>query len=229
MVPDSGASRSKSTSQACHSQLCPALPTLVHQQHGHPQWYHFPPHPRGCRSCHQCTTCIPDKASRQLVQTEKHVQFSTFMERLKPWPRLPGCPRVVSPPPLPSSVRQLPLPGPPAVQATPRQLDFSAPPASPAPRVLTKPRQPDVLPLLPPQLSLPIRKPISHCTRSQAQATLVLFASCRSYHEQVKYHMPTAKALQPAEEPLAFAVFCAAINMNPAEVEGFAYLCKALT
>jgi hypothetical protein len=51
----------------------------------------------------------------------------------------------------------------------------------------------------------------------------------RPYHKQVKYHIPTAKALWTSEELLAFVGLCEALDMKPAEVEGFAYLCKALT
>jgi hypothetical protein len=102
-------------------------------------------------------------------------------------------------------------------------------PAPPGPRVLREPRQPDVLPPHPPPLSLPVRKPISHCTRSRAPAPLALFLAGWPYHEQVRYHIPTAKALRPSEDPLAFAGLCEAFDMNPAEEEGFAYLCEALT
>jgi hypothetical protein len=49
------------------------------------------------------------------------------------------------------------------------------------------------------------------------------------YHEQVKYHIPTAKATRPAEEPLAFAGLCKTYHMKPAEVEAFAFLCETLT
>ncbi len=35
--------------------------------------------------------------------------------------------------------------------------------------------------------------------------------------------------MQASEEPLAFVGLCEAFDMKPAEVEGFAYLCKALT
>ena len=101
-------------------------------------------------------------------------------------------------------------------------------PAPPAPRVLSEPRQPDVLPPHPPPLSLPVRELISHRTRSRAPALLALFLAGRPYHEQVKYHIPTAKALRPSEEPLAFAGLCEAFDMKPVEVEGVAYLCKAL-
>jgi hypothetical protein len=48
------------------------------------------------------------------------------------------------------------------------------------------------------------------------------------YHKQVKYHIPTAKALWTSEELLAFTGLCEALDIKPAEVEGFAYLCKAL-
>ncbi len=83
-------------------------------------------------------------------------------------------------------------------------------------------------PPAPPAL-LPVRKPISHCTRSTAQAPLALFTSGRPCHEQVKYHIPTAKATQPAEELLAFAGLCVNFHMKPAEIDTFAFLCEALT
>ncbi len=92
MVPGSGASRSKPTSQACRSQPCPVSPMLVLQQRGHPWWYHSPPHPLSHRLRHQCTTCIPAKASRSSMQKEKHAQSSTFTVPLKPWSWLPSCP-----------------------------------------------------------------------------------------------------------------------------------------
>ncbi len=76
---------------------------------------------------------------------------------------------------------------------------------------------------------LPVREPIAHCTHSCAQAPLALFTSGRQYHEQVKYHIPTAKATHPAEEPLAFAGLCETYHMKPAEVDAFAFLCEALT
>ncbi len=81
---------------------------------------------------------------------------------------------------------------------------------------------------LPPAV-LPVCEPISHRTRSRAQAPLVLFTSGRPYHKQVKYHIPTAKATHPAEEPLAFAGLCESYHMKPAEVEVFAFFCEALT
>ncbi len=94
--------------------------------------------------------------------------------------------------------------------------------------MLSEPRQPNVWPPHPPPLSLPVRKPIAHCTRSRAPAPLALFLAGRPYHKQVKYHIPTAKALQTSEELLAFTGLCEALDMKLAEVEGFAYLCKAL-
>jgi hypothetical protein len=133
------------------------------------------------------------------------------------------------PPPRPNSSLRLPLPASPAGHATPRQLNFSDTPAPPAPRVLSEPRQPNVWPLHPPPLSLPVRKPITHCTCSQAPAPLALFSAGWPYHIQVKYHIPTIKALRTSEEPLAFVGLCEALDMKPMEVEGIAYLCKALT
>ncbi len=76
---------------------------------------------------------------------------------------------------------------------------------------------------------LPVCEPIAHHTRSRAQAPIALFTSGRPDHEQVKYHIPTAKATHPAEEPLAFAGLCKTYHMKPAEVDAFAFLCEALT
>jgi hypothetical protein len=102
-------------------------------------------------------------------------------------------------------------------------------PAPPAPRVLSEPRQPDVLPPHLSPLRLPVCKLIYHCTRSWAPALLALFLAGRPYHKQVKYHIPTAKALLPSDEPLVFVGLYEVFDMKPAKVEGFAYLCKALT
>jgi hypothetical protein len=151
-----------------------------------------------------------------------------IMQPPTPTPTLSPSPAWI-PPPRPNSSLRLPLPAPPAGHATPRRLDFSATPAPPAPRVLSEPRQPDVLPPHLPLLSLPVREPISHHTPSRAPAPLALFLAGWPYHKQVKYHIPTAKALWPFAEPLAFVGLCEAFDMKPAEVEGFAYLCKALT
>jgi hypothetical protein len=150
-----------------------------------------------------------------------------MMQMPTPMPTLSPSPAWI-PPPQPNSSLRLPLPAPPAGHATPCRLNFSVTPAPPAPRVLSEPRQPDVLPPHPPPLSLPVRKPISHCTRSQAPTPLAVFLADWSYHEQVKYHIPTAKALRPSEKLLVFVGLCEAFDMKPVEVEGFAYLCKAL-
>jgi hypothetical protein len=126
----------------------------------------------------------------------------------------------------PRSIRQqAPTPG----QATPRRLDFSDTPAQPISRVpLVSPPANSYPPPAPPAL-LPVRKPIFHHARSRAQAPLALFTSGRPYYEQVKHHIPTAKATHPAEEPLAFAGLCKTYHMKPAEVDAFAFLCEALT
>jgi hypothetical protein len=110
----------------------------------------------------------------------------------------------------------------------PRRLDFADTPAQPIPRVpcVSTPAK-SYPPPVPPAL-LPIYKPISHRTRSCAQAPLALFTSGRPYHEQIKYHIPTAKATRPVDEPLAFAGLCKAFDMNPAEVDDVAFLCEAL-
>jgi hypothetical protein len=114
-------------------------------------------------------------------------------------------------------------------QATPRRLDFADTPAQPIPRLpLVSPPVNSYPPPTPPAL-LPVQEPVSHRTRSCAQAPLALFTSGRPYHEQVKYHIPTAKANRPAEEPLAFAGLCETYHMKPAEVDAFAFLCEALT
>jgi hypothetical protein len=151
-----------------------------------------------------------------------------IMQLPTPTPTLSPSPAWISPP-RPNSSLRLPLPAPLTGHATPRQLNFSDMPAPPAPRVLSEPRQPNVRPPHLPPLSLPVCKPIAHCTRSWALAPLALFLAGRLYYEQVKYHIPTAKALRTSEKPLAFTGLCEAFDMKPAEVEGFAYLYKALT
>ncbi len=125
----------------------------------------------------------------------------------------------------PQSIRQqAPTPR----QPTPRRLDFADTPAQPIPRVpVVSPPANSYPPPAPPVL--PVCEPISHCTRSCAQAPLALFTSGRPYHEQVKYHIPNAKATRSAEEPLAFAGLCETYHMKLAEVDVFALLCEALT
>ena len=111
----------------------------------------------------------------------------------------------------------------------PRWLDFTDTPAQPFPRVpVVSPPANSYPPPAPPTL-LPNHEPIAHRTRSRVQAPLALFTSGRPYHEQVKYHIPTAKATRPAEEPLAFAGLCESFHMKPAEIDAFAFLCEALT
>jgi hypothetical protein len=145
--------------------------------------------------------------------------------RATPSPSHPPTPTRTSPPPAiaPRSICQL---TPTVGQATPRRLKFADTPAQPIPRVPSV--SPPAKPPAPPAL-LPICKPISHCTRSRAQAPLALFTYGRPYHEQVKYHIPPTKATRPAEEPLAFAGLCKTFHMKPAEVDAFAFLCEALT
>ena len=140
-------------------------------------------------------------------------------------PASPSLSCITPPARTPRSIRQLPpTPG----QPTPRRLDFADTPAQPIPRVpLVSPPANSYPPPMPPVL--PVREPIAHRTRSRAQAPLALFTSGRPYHEQVKYHIPTAKATRPAEEPLAFAGLCKTYHMKPAEVDAFAFLCEALT
>ncbi len=117
-----------------------------------------------------------------------------IMQPPTPMPMLSPSPAWI-PPPRPNSSLRLPLPAPPAGHATPWQLNFSDMPAPPSPRMLSEPRQSNVWPPHPTPLSLPARKPIAHRTHSQAPAPLALFLAGQPYHKQVKYHIPTAKAL----------------------------------
>jgi hypothetical protein len=119
----------------------------------------------------------------------------------------------------------------PRFQATPQRLNFSN---APSPRVVSEPQalsprvviEPWHLISLPPP-ALPTRKPISHCTRSRAPAPLALFTAGQPLHKCVTYHIPTAKSVWATAEPTGFAVLCKA--MQPAEIDGLAYLCQALT
>jgi hypothetical protein len=69
-------------------------------------------------------------------------------------------------------------------------------------------------------------KSISHCTRSHAPALLVLFTAGQPLHKCVTYHIPTAKSIQATAETIGFAGLCKALQ--PAEIDGFAYLFQAL-
>ncbi len=73
---------------------------------------------------------------------------------------------------------------------------------------------------------LPNCKPISHSTRSRAPAPLALFNAGQPLHKCVTYHIPTVKSVRATAEPIGFAGLCKA--MQPAEIDGFAYLCQAL-
>jgi hypothetical protein len=141
--------------------------------------------------------------------------------------RTPTPIRTPQPPSIaPRSVRQLaPTPG----QATPCRLDFADTPAQPIPRVPLVSLPANSYPPPAPPALLPVCKSISYCTRSYAQAPLALFTSGQPYHKQVKYHIPTAKATRPTEEPLVFAGLCETFHMKPAEVDAFAFLCEAVT
>jgi hypothetical protein len=46
-------------------------------------------------------------------------------------------------------------------------------------------------------------------------------------HKCVTYHIPNAKSVQPTAKPISFLGLCKA--MHPADIDGFAYLCQALT
>ncbi len=149
-----------------------------------------------------------------------------------------------SPPPKPvASTLSSPAPVLPRFQATPQRLDFgNAPsprvvsePQAPSPRVVSNPQvpsprvviEPRHLLSLPPQV-LPTRKPISHFTRSCALAPLALFTAGQPLHKCVTDHIPTTKSAWATAEPIGFAAgLCKA--MQPAEIDGFAYLCQTLT
>jgi hypothetical protein len=77
--------------------------------------------------------------------------------------------------------------------------------------VVIEPQHP--LPL--PPLVLPTHKPISHCTCTHAPAPLAFLTAKQLFHNCVTYHIPTTKFVCKA--------------MLPAEADGFAYLCQALT
>jgi hypothetical protein len=94
---------------------------------------------------------------------------------------------------------------------------------APSIRVVIKPRH---LSALPPPV-LPTCDPISHCTCSRAPAPLALFTTGQPLHKCVTHHILTAKSFQPTAEPISFAGLCK--TMHPAEIDGFAYLCQALT
>jgi hypothetical protein len=153
-----------------------------------------------------------------------------------PAPPTPGRPRLPvsawNPPPMPAaSTMASPALIAPCFQATPQWLDFSnAPsprvmiePQAPSPRVVIKSWHLSALPLL----VIPTRKPISHRTHSRAPAPLALFTAGWPLHKCVTYHIPTAKSVQTTAEPIGFAGLCK--TMHPAEIDGFAYLCQALT
>ena len=89
--------------------------------------------------------------------------------------RAPTPSRIPQPPS--SSLQGVRHLAPMAGQATPRWLDFADTPPKPIPRVLlVSPLAISYPPPVPPAL-LPVRKPISHRTRSRAQAPLALFTS----------------------------------------------------
>jgi hypothetical protein len=147
-------------------------------------------------------------------------------------------PRVILPLPPTPSLPQLPVPSSsplsrpvastlsspalvlPCFQATPQQLNFRD---APSPRVMIEPRHPLLLPLP----VLPTRKPISHCTHSHVLAPLALFTARQPFHKCVTYHILTAKSVWSPAKPIGFAGLCKA--MQPTEIDGFAYLCQALS
>jgi hypothetical protein len=152
-----------------------------------------------------------------------------------PLPPISGLPQLPVPSwsPLPrpaASTLSSPAPVPPHFQATPQWLDFND---APTPRVVSEPRAPspkvviEPWPLsLLPLLVLPTCKPISHCTHSCAPAPLALFTAGQPLHKCVTYHISTAKSIWATAEPIGFAGLCKA--MQPAKIDGFAYLCQAL-
>jgi hypothetical protein len=119
---------------------------------------------------------------------------------------------------------------PPCFQATPQRLDFSNPPS---PRVVREPQAPSLRVVIEPRhllslslLALPTRESISHHNQSRAPAPLALLTAEEPLHKCVTYHIPTAKSIWATAEPTGFAGLCKA--MQPAEIDGFAYLYQAL-
>jgi hypothetical protein len=55
---------------------------------------------------------------------------------------------------------------------------------------------------------------------------MVLFTTGQQLHECVTFHIPTTKSIWATAEPIGFAGLYKA--MQPAEIDGFAYLCQAL-
>jgi hypothetical protein len=112
---------------------------------------------------------------------------------------------------------------PPCFQATPQRLNFSNAPSprvviepwAPSPRVVIEPQHPLLLP--PPVL--PIREPISHCTRSHALAQPVPFTAGLPFQECVTYHILTTKFVWAPAEPIGVVGLCKA--MQPAEIDSF--------
>jgi hypothetical protein len=102
---------------------------------------------------------------------------------------------------------------------------------APAPRVepLTCPPASNVEPSPKPTTTLPIRVPIAHRTRSCVVSQANLSIRPPFHPHLVHYQVPTSKFIQSPMQQLGFAGLCEAASMTPKEVNGFAYLCKALT
>jgi hypothetical protein len=169
------------------------------------------PAPLACRP-----TCTPTPGHPRVPTHEAPRVISLPLPTPSPLGSpIPSC----TPPPRPAvSTLLLPAPLPPCFQATPQWLDFSG---APSPRMVIEPCH--MLPL--PLPVLPTCKPISHCTCSCAPAPLALFTAGQLFHKCVTYQIPTAKSVRSLAEPIGFAGLCKA--MQPAEVDGFVYLCKA--
>jgi hypothetical protein len=133
--------------------------------------------------------------------------------------------------PRPASALCFSMTAAPIFQATPRHITFED---SSPPRVATDP--PPRVAIVPmysansPPTALPVRIPIAHRTRSHAPiAPLALFTGAQQYHAHIQYQIPTVKSIQAPVKQLGFAGLCESFAMTPKEVDGFAYLCKALT
>jgi hypothetical protein len=120
------------------------------------------------------------------------------------------------PPPRPASFLHPLPPVPHSCHVTLHQITFNN---VPLPRVTNEPR---------PLILTPPRSPIAHQTRSHSNAPLVLFASCRPYHNGFSYHIPTAKSTHAPAKHLGFGGLCHAHTMSPKETNCFAFLCEAL-
>ncbi len=129
----------------------------------------------------------------------------------------------VRPPPQPAATSLTPTASAPTFHVTSYRLVFGN---DHSPRVVSASPQPFFPPAAP---VLPVQEPIAHRTRSQAPATLALFASGGQIHECVQYPIPTAKSLRLSSVAVGFVGLCAIHHLLTAQTSKFAALCSALS